>query len=136
MIAEYDFRNNLDSGSVSNNNNPNVMQNFTAMPTVQLSPANYMSGSLSALIGKTSMGAYVQDTLALREAIMALSTTQNTLFLKSSKGDVMTVVINGTITASISDKVKGQPQSVSVPWVQVSDEPASIVAYPGDALFN
>ena len=116
VIAEYDFRNNLDSGSVSNNNNPNVMQNFTAMPTVQLSPANYMSGSLSALIGKTSMGAYVQDTLALREAIMALSTTQNTLFLKSSKGDVMTVVINGTITASISDKVKGQPQSVSVPW--------------------
>lgn len=136
VLQEFYFKNNLDSGSLSNNNNPNVMQNFTAMPTVQLSPSNYKSGSLSALLGQTSLGQYVQDTLTLRESLMALSTTQNTLFLKSSKGDVIMVVINGPINASISDKIKGQPQVVSVPWVEIDDTPASIIAYPGDSIFN
>lgn len=133
---EYDFKNNLDSGSINNNNSPNVLQNFTAFPTVQLSPANYKSGTLSALIGKASMGNYVQDTLALREALLGLSTTQDELFLKSSKGDVMTIRINGAISFSIVDTAKAQPQSVSVPWIEIDDTPVSIVAYPGDPIFN
>lgn len=136
VLREFDFKNNLDSGNFSNNNSPNVLQNFTTMPTVQLSPANYKSGTLSALIGKTSMGQYVQDTLALREAMLALSTTQDTLFLKSSKGDVMMVAINGAINVSIADKVTSQPQTVSVPWIEIDDTAVSIVAYPGDALFS
>ena len=136
VINEFDFKNNLDSGSFTNNNEPNVMQNFTAMPTVQLSPSNYKSGSLTALLGKTSGGSYVQDTLTLREKLMALSTTQNVLFLKSSKGDVMTIAINGAISAQITDTSKDQPQSVTVPWVEIDDTPVSLIAYPGDALFN
>lgn len=133
---EYDFKNNLDSGTVSNNNSPNVLQNFTAFPAVQLSPANYKSGTLSALIGKANMGNYVQDTLALREALLGLSTTQNELFLKSSKGDVMTIKINGAISFSVVDTATAQPQSVSVPWIEIDDTPVSIVAYPGDPIFN
>ena len=136
VVQEFDFKNNLDSGSVSNNNSPNVLQNFTPFPTVQLSPANYKSGTLNALLGKTNMGEYGQDTLALREALMALSTTRDPLFLKSSKGDVMMVVINGAISTTISDKAVGQPQSVTVPWIEIDDTPVSIVAYPGDELFN
>ncbi len=136
VIKEFDFKNNLDSGTMSNNNNPNVLQNFTAFPTVQLSPANYKSGTLSALIGKVYMGEYGRDTLELREALMTLSTTQNTLFLKSSKGDVMNVVINGAVSVTISDKIDGQPQSVSVPWIEIDDTPVSILAYAGDEVFN
>lgn len=136
VLKEFDFKLNLSSGSITNNNDPNVMKNFTAMPTVQLSPSNYKSGSLSALVGKTSGGYYVQDTLALREAVMDLSTTQHILFLKSSKGDVMTISINGPITADITNTTKGQPQIVTVPWVEIDDTPVSLVAYPGDALFD
>ena len=78
----------------------------------------------------------MQDTLALREAVMDLSTTQHILFLKSSKGDVMTISINGPITADITNTTKGQPQIVTVPWVEIDDTPVSLVAYPGDALFD
>lgn len=132
VLQEFHFKNNLNSGSVSNNNSPNVLQNFTAMPTVQLSPSNYKSGTLSALIGRSLMGQYGHDTLELREALMALSTTNDTLFLKSSKGDVMMVSINGAITVDIADTIKSQPQVISVPWIEIDDSPVSLVAYPGD----
>lgn len=133
---EYDFKNNLNSGSISNNNSPNVLKNFTAMPTVQISPANYKSGSLSALMGKTASGQYTQDTLALREELMALSASQDTLFLKSSKGDTMMVAINGAVSAEILDTAPGQPQVVTVPWIEIDDSPVSVIAYPGDPVFN
>lgn len=120
------FQNNLDSGSISNNNSPNVLQNFTAFPTVQPSPSNYKSGTLVALVGEAYRGEYVNDTLSLRERILGLSTTQDTLFLKSPKGDIMTIAINGPITFSISDTTKGQPQNISVPWIEIDDSPVSI----------
>ena len=120
------FQSNLDSGSISNNNSPNVLQNFTAFPTVQPSPSNYKSGTLVALVGEAYRGEYINDTLSLRERILGLSTTQDTLFLKSPKGDVMTIAINGPITFSISDTTKGQPQNISVPWVEIDDSPVSI----------
>ena len=127
-INEFLFANNLDSSAVSNNNNPNVMQNFTAFPTIQLSPSNYKSGALTAMIGTAVRGEYLYDTKKLRESILSLSTTKNTLFLKSPKGDVMTVAINGAITFTISETVKGQPQSVTVPWAEIDDAPVSIVS--------
>lgn len=120
------FQSNLDSGSISNNNSPNVLQNFTAFPTVQPSPSNYKSGTLVALVGEAYRGEYVNDTLSLRERILGLSTTQDTLFLKSPKGDVMTIAINGPITFSISDTTKDQPQNISVPWIEIDDSPVSI----------
>ena len=136
VIKEFDFKLNLNSGSLSNNNSPSVLQNFTAMPTVQLSPSNYKSGTLSALIGKAATGQYTGDTLTQREALMALSTTQDTLFLKSSKGDVMMVAINGAVTATISDTVKDKPQVIQVPWIEIDDTPVSIIAYDNDPIFN
>lgn len=120
------FQSNLDSGSISNNNSPNVLQNFTAFPTVQPSPSNYKSGTLFALVGEAYRGEYINDTLSLRERILGLSTTQDTLFLKSPKGDIMTIAINGPITFSISDTTKGQPQNISVPWIEIDDSPVSI----------
>lgn len=120
------FQNNLDSGSISNNNSPNVLQNFTAFPTVQPSPSNYKSGTLVALVGEAYRGEYINDTLSLRERILGLSTTQDTLFLKSPKGDIMTIAINGPITFSISDTTKGQPQNISIPWIEIDGSPVSI----------
>lgn len=135
VVQEFDFKLNLDSGSMSNNNSPNVLHNFTTMPTVQSAPSNYKSGSLTSLLGSASAGEYEGDTMALRNALMALSTTNDTLFLKSSKGDVLTVRINGPITAAMVDVVSKQPQTVSVPWVEVDDTPANIIAYVNDPVF-
>ena len=117
------------------------MKNFTPLPTVQLSPSNYKSGTLTALIGRTNRGQYVEDTFALREEIMNLSTQhdvyaddlwQHRLFLKSPKGDVMEIAINGPISVEILGTVKGQPQSVSVPWVEIDNAPVSIIGYFAD----
>ena len=82
------------------------------------------------------MGQYGEDTFALREEIMKLSTPdekysddyhQARLFLKSPKGDVMEIAINGPISTEILGTVKGQPQSVSVPWIEIDNSPVSIV---------
>lgn len=136
VVQEFDFRTNLDSGSVSNNNSPNVLANFTSMPTVQTAPTNYQSGSLTSMIGIASGGEYLKDTLALRNALMSLSTTNDTLFLKSAKGDVMTVRINGPVSVITNDTWEKQPQTVTVPWIEIDDTPASIIAVSGDAVLG
>ena len=118
--AQYHFHYNLDSGGVSNNNSPKVLANFTANPTVQPAPQNYRSGVLNALIGTVSRGRYT-DSLSTRKALMALSVAQNPLFLKSSKGDVMRVRLNGAVTAATSESTESLAQTVSVPWIALDD---------------
>ena len=118
--AQFHFRYNMDSGSISNNNSPKVLQNFTANPAVQPAPQNYRSGTLKALIGTVVGGRYT-DSLSQRKALMALSVTENALFLKSSKGDVMQVRLNGAVTASTEEGTESLAQTVSLPWIALDD---------------
>lgn len=120
VTEQYHFRFNMDSGTVSNNNSPNVLQNFTANPTVQPAPQNYRTGTLRSLIGSVKSGRY-SDDLSTRKALMALSTAENPLFLKSSKGDVMRVRLNGNVTAAITEKTQSLAQTVSLPWIALDD---------------
>ena len=120
VMEQYHFRFNMESGAVSNNNSPNVMQNFTANPTVQPAPQNYRTGTLRALIGNVVSGRY-SDDLSTRKALMALSTAENPMFLKSSKGDVMRVRLNGNVTAAITEKTQSLAQTVSLPWIALDD---------------
>ena len=117
---EYNFKDNLDSGSVSNNNAPYVAQNFTNAPIVQISPQNYRSGSLTALAGSAGGGRYT-DTYAQRADLTALSTSQKPMFLKSSKGDLMQVRISGPVTFAIAEGTPSLAQTVTVPWVEIAD---------------
>lgn len=127
LLNEYDFRLNLDSGSVSNNNSPGIQQNFTTMPTVQPAPQNYLTGTLTALTGAVSATAEYTDTIAVRNRLMALSATTNAVFLKSSRGDVFQVRIGGPVTSSTTENTKSLAQSVSVPWVEIDDDFAVIL---------
>lgn len=117
---QFHFRYNMDSGAISNNNAPGVLQNFTPNPTVQPAPQNYRSGTLKALVGTVENGRY-RDSLAVRKALMALSVTEDPLVLKSSKGDVMLVRLNGSVTATIGEKTESLAQTVSVPWIALDD---------------
>lgn len=128
---QFHFKYNMESGTVSNNNSPNVLQNFTANPTVQPAPQNYRSGTLKALAGTVSGGRY-SDSLSIRNALMALSVTEKPLFLKSSKGDVMRVMLNGAVTAATTEKTESLAQTVSVPWIALED--ASHEAIYGAAI--
>lgn len=123
---QFHFRFNMDSGTMSNNNSPNVLQNFTPNPTVQPAPQNYRSGVLKALVGTVTAGRY-NDDIETRDALMALSTAENPLFLKSSKGDVMRVRLNGAVTVATAEKTEALAQTISVPWIALDDAAAEAI---------
>ena len=127
--AVYRFGKNLESGSSSNNNSPSVRENLTPYPTVQKAHALYKSGSLSSLIGVVDAQGNYSDTISQRDAIFALSTTENALFLKNRKGDLLRIAISGEISAITMDNTREQAQSMTVPWVEIG--PAANVSLIG-----
>lgn len=135
VLNQYLFGKNLVSGAISNNNTPTTYQNFTPYPLVQPTTPCYASGTLSSYIGTVSVGKY-SDTIAMRNAIFQLSTTQNTLFLKSRKGDIWQIKIAGPITATTWDQSVEQAQNLSVPWVEVAEaNNMAIIATPLDEIW-
>ena len=138
--AEYRFGKNLVSGKIGNNNSPLISLNFTQYPTVQMSPANWKSGTLTSLIGiidyADGQNTY-RDTTALRDAIYSLSTNTNPLFLKNRKGDLLSVRISGEISMETADNTREQAQTANIPWVEVGDASrVSLTANPGDSVFS
>lgn len=137
--AEYTFANNVSSGSVSNNNSPNVLRNFTPYPTVQLDNANYMSGTLKSLIGVvdyTGGQNEYSDSISLRNAIFALSVSRKTLLLKNRKGDFIEIKVSGSVSMETWDNSRQQAQTMSLPWVEIgSAENYSVVVTPSDAMY-
>jgi hypothetical protein len=126
--SSYNFGRNLQSGRISNNNQPGIFQNFTPYPTVMIAPQNYQGGTLQSLIGVTKDGEY-SDTIDLRDAIYSLSLTTNVLFLKNRKGDLMRIRPSGEISMDTMDNTREQAQTVAFQWVEVGD--ASDVAIYG-----
>lgn len=126
--ASYHFGKNLQSGNISNNNQPGIFKNFTPYPTVMVAPQNYQGGTLQSLIGIIKDGEY-SDTIDLRDAIYNLSLTTNTLFLKNRKGDLLQIRPSGEISMETMDNTRQQALTVSFPWVEVGD--ASGVAIYG-----
>lgn len=122
VVAAYRFRLNIESAAMSNNNAPSILPNFTPYPKVQLSPQNYKSGTLTGLIGavywQNGQPRY-KDTVTLMDAIFALSTSHNALFLKNRKGDLIRIRIAGAISMQTGDATREQAQTMSLPWVEV-----------------
>lgn len=131
----FRFGKNLTSGAIGNNNQPGVLQNFTPYPTVQPSPANYRSGTLTSLIGSIDREGNYSDTTELRDRIYALSVTQGALFLKNRKGDIWKIRTSDAVSMSTADGTREQAQVASLPWVETADaESARIILLPGDPL--
>lgn len=133
----FRFSLNVSSGTVSNNNKPNLLENFTRYPTMQMDPANYQSGTLNGYLGRVGAGAEYSDTLARRDELFALPLSGKQLFLKSRKGDLLKIAVNGSITAQVQDNTRQQAMICAVPWVETgSAEGAQLVIRQGDALFD
>lgn len=134
--AIFRFALNVASGGISNNNTPGVLSNFTRYPTVQSSPSDYRSGTLSAAIGRVLANGEYTDTNEVRDAVYALSTTQDTLFLKDRRGDLWQIRTGGAISMSTMDGSRQQVQTVTLPWVEIgSADGARILLTSSDALF-
>lgn len=132
----FRFSLNVESGTVNSGNRPSLLENFTRYPTVQMSPQLYQNGTLSGYLGEVSGEGEYQDTLEKRNALFALGLTQNTLFLKNRKGEVIKVFINGEITSKTQDATRQQALICSVPWAEVGDaDGAQILIRQGDTLW-
>jgi len=122
VLAAYRFRLNIETGAMGNNNAPNILQNFTPYPKIQLAPQNYRSSTLAGLIGAVDHSdgqPRYEDTIELRDAIYALSVSQNPLFLKDRKGDLFRVKVGGAISMQTMDATRQQAQTMTLPWVEV-----------------
>ena len=128
----FSFGLNVSSGAISNRNAPNILNNFSRYPTVQIAPQNYKSGTLQSLIGyidHTDCQEKYSDSIDLSEAIYNLSTYTGFLFLKDRKGGLYMIRPAGEVTMETMDNTREQAQTVNFPWVEVGD--ASEVAIIG-----
>ena len=135
--GSYIFGLNVETDSFDNNNNPNLMQNFTRYPTRQGTNQNYLSGQLTGYIGHVDMEKNVYiDTAEEAEAIRALSTSTDAKFLRSRKGERWMIDTSGPIRLSLGDRYKEQPYTMSLPWVEVGDaSKAPLISLPGDGAW-
>ena len=136
--SQYPFACNMNIGSISNNNNPNKLTNFTKYPTRQGITTNYKSGTLSALIGTVNQidGTYT-DTWDIANSIIELSTNGNPKFLRDMKGAIWQVETESAITSTIDGNSQFLPIRISIPWMEVGDaSDASIIALPNDPVFT
>lgn len=116
---EYDLSCNVTTSTMSNNNTPSIMENFTAYPMRQGKNANYRTGTLQALVGSVNSVNEYNDTIEQAKALYALSVDTTPKFLKDRKGELIRIETFGATTIQYGDKYKQQPQTVGLSWVEV-----------------
>lgn len=126
------FGNNIEAGSVSNNNVPTFLANFTKYPLKQVNTQIYRSGILSALLSNVVSASY-QDTASQMDKLYNVSASTNPFFLKDMKGNIYMVTPSDAITQTINTKTLVQEVTVSIPWQEIGDaSTAVIVQLPSD----
>lgn len=136
--GSYRFGLNVETGAMSNNNVPALMQNFTRYPTRQGVSANYRSGSLTSFIGKVDSeeNAYI-DTAEQSEAILAIGASTDTKFLRNRKGELWMVDTAAATTMQVGDKYREQPYTVTLSWVETGNASnVPIISVPTDAAWQ
>lgn len=131
-LRVWRFASNVTGWSVSNNNTPNLLPNFTKYPYRQASTQNYKSGILQGLLSNPKNGVY-QDNAKQMELLFSISQSLNTFFLRDIKGNLYMVHTNGPITQNMSTTSSRNEITVSVPWAEVGDASnVSIIQTPED----
>jgi len=133
--AQYPFSCNIATGEISNNNAPNILENFTIYPKVQPASANYNSGVLQAYIGSVNQMGY-QDTIEQAQKIYALSLSSLPLFLKDRKGNIWRISISAPTTMKTSDNSRPQMYLMSLNWVEIGPVDNAIVSTLADAFWE
>lgn len=134
LNAAHIFRNNVTTDRISNNNSPQMLQNFTPYPVKQVSSYNYKSSILTGYIGTVDMVAnqYV-DTVAMAEALYGLSVSTTPKFLRDRKGNLWNIQTNSAVGMQTGDVQAQQPYLGTFPWAEVGPVTGvSIIAEAGD----
>lgn len=134
LQAAHLFTNSVSTDSISNNNTPQMLQNFTPYPLRQPTSYNYNSSTLTGYIGIVDMTAnqYI-DTVDMAQALWALSVSQTPKFLRDRKGNLWAIQTSAAITMQTGDVQAQQPYFGSLPWAEVApSDGVSIIATPSD----
>ena len=139
-IAAYYFKygaGGVSEGQFSNNNSPQISQNFTRYPTRQGTSANYKTGTVGGYIGTVQYPSVTySDTVDQSEALFNLSNTKNALFLLNPKGHFLRIHTSAPTTLVIDHKSRPMPQTVTVSWVEVgSTDNVHLIMYPGGDFY-
>ena len=136
VSREYIFKYGVETGAVSNNNDPTIQKNFTPYPNRQPISALYKTGKLSGYIGKTNNLNQYSDSISLQNAIYDISVSTLDKFLKSRKGDVIKVDTASSIQMKTEDNTTQQALKATIDWVEVGDSSdVSIVSVPQDGFW-
>lgn len=134
MEAAHLFRNSVSTDSISNNNTPSMLQNFTPYPLRQPSSYNFKSSTLTGYIGRVDMklNQYI-DTVDMAESLYNLSVSTNPKFLRDRKGNLWRIQTNAAVSMQTGDSQVPQPYFGSFPWAEVGTvDGVSIICEPGD----
>ena len=136
VSKEYIFKYGVETGAVSNNNDPTIQKNFTPYPNRQPISTLYKTGKISGYIGKTNNLNRYSDSISLQNAIYDISVSSLDKFLKSRKGDVIKVDTASSIQMKTEDNTVQQALKATVDWVEVGDaSKVSIVSVPADSFW-
>ena len=113
----FRFEGNVSSGSYTNRGARNIQSTFTPYPAVFRSTQNSRQGTLTGLIGRVTNGEY-SDSNETEAALRALSSSQNQLFVRDRRGNLIKIALAGEISMSVNDSTAKQEITASVPWVE------------------
>lgn len=148
---QYLFALNVAEGTMSNNNTPTINKNFTNYPTIMNSTSNYVSGTLSSLIGVIytvpalieQIGTYkfvkkpstldYFDSVDLQKELFQLSTLPYQLFLRDLKGNMRMIKIISPISMTVNSKQTQLSTSISLQWAEIDNaDDITVVQTPDD----
>lgn len=136
VSKEYIFKYGVETGTVSNNNEPTIQKNFTPYPNRQPISTLYKTGKISGYIGKTNSLNRYSDSVSLQNAIYDISVSSLDKYIKSRKGDVIKVDTASSIQMKTEDDTVQQALKATVDWVEVGDSShVSIVSVPTDSFW-
>ena len=133
---EFRFGLSVETGAISNGNDPTMQLNFTKYPNRQPMASLYKSGTLKSYIGSSDSAYQYHDSISLQDAIYAISTSRLTKFYKNRKGDVLMVDTNAAISMQTMDNSPKQAMQATINWSEVGEARGeSIISQPSDAFF-
>ena len=133
VIKYWRFNAAYSVGTLSNGNNPKLLENFTPYPLRQKSHINAYEGTLECLLGAVENNAYA-DTTEMMNELKQASVSQNTFFLKDPKGLLLQVHTSAPIQQSVNYRTTVMQVSVQVPFREVGDaSTVSLIQVPTDA---
>lgn len=128
------FRNSVSTDSITNNNSPQLLQNFTPYPNRQPSSSNYQSSTLTGYIGRVNYGRNIYyDTVDMADELRGLSVSTAPKFLRDRKGNLWRIETGAPVSFQTGDDQVPQPYFGTLPWVETGTvEGASIISGEGD----